>query len=97
MWSYGKHESGSADGWKCVAGFGIESVDNGAESKDSKNRPNLVCLDDVNEAAPHVARALGFTLPRLVRDNPIGGRFPGLTKLDVRAVRDVTMNAAERG
>lgn len=97
MWSYGKHESGSADGWKCVAGFGIESADNGAVSKDSKNRPNLVCLDDVSEPAPHVARALGFTLPRLVRDNPVGGKFPGLTKLDVRAVRDETMNAAMQG
>ncbi len=97
MWSYGKHESRSADGWKCVAGFGIESAGNGAASKESKNRPNLVCLDDVSEPLPHVARALGFTLPRLVRDNPVGGKFPGLTKLDVRAVRDETMNAAEHG
>lgn len=95
MWSYGKHESVSADEWKCVAGFGIESADNGAVSKDSKNRPNLVCLDGASEPAPHVARALGFTLPRLVRDNPVGGKFPGLTKLDVRAVRDATMNSVE--
>lgn len=95
MWSYGKHEHGSVDGWKCVAGFGIESADNGDVSKDGKHRPNLVCLDDVNGSAPHVARALGFTLSRMVRDNPVGGRFPGLTKLDVRAVRDETINGTE--
>lgn len=97
MWTYGKHESGSVDGWKCVAGFGIERADNAVVSKESKNRPNLVCLDDVSEPAPHVARALGFTLPRLIRDNPVGGKFPGLTKLDVRAVRDETMNAVDQG
>ncbi|WP_423194775.1 hypothetical protein [Cupriavidus sp. H18C2] len=97
MWSYGKHGSGSVDGWKCVAGFGVEGADSDAVSKDSKNRPNLICLDDESEPAPHVARALGFTLSRLVRDNPVGGKFPGVTKLDVRAVRDETMNTAEQG
>lgn len=95
MWSYGNHEPGSADGWKYVAGFGIENTDNAAASKAGKNRPNLVCLDAVSGVAPYLARALGFTLPRLVRDNPVGGRFPGLTSLDVRAVRDTTLNTSE--
>jgi|SRR5471032_447377 len=93
MWSFGRHGAGSADGWNCVAGFGIERADDSTVSKAGKNRPNLVCLDAVGESVPHIARALGFTLPRLIRDNPVGGMFPGLTRLDVRAVRD--MNAAE--
>lgn len=97
MWSYGQHECDSADEWKCVAGFGIEPADRGAIPKGKSNRLNLVCLDSVSETVPHVARALGFTLPRLVRDNPVGGVFPGLTRVDVRAVRDEAINTEEQG
>lgn len=94
MWSYGKHVGDPTDTWKCVAGFGIDSADGDSAFKDSKNRPNLVCIEDVSGPVAHVARALGFTLPRLVRDNPVGGRFPGLAKLDVREVRDEAINTA---
>jgi hypothetical protein len=97
VWSYGKHEPGSVDGWKCVAGFGIDNAHDDMASMSSKSRTHLVCLDEVSEQAPHVAKALGFTLSRLVRDNPVGGQFPGLTKLDVRAVRDETMDTVEQG
>lgn len=97
MWSYGTHVGDPAAGWKCVAGFGIEIADSGGLLKDGKHRPNLVCLEDVNGSTGYVARALGFTLPRLVRDNPVGGRFPGLAKLDVREVRDEATNVAEQG
>lgn len=101
MWSYGKHKKDSADEWKCIAGLGAEISDNGV-ALNNKNRLNLVCLDDVTEPGLHVARALGFTMSRLIRDNPVGGAFPGLTMLDVRAVSDARavndemLNSAEK-
>lgn len=97
LWSHGKYEGAAEDQWKCVTGTGTGDVpkDIGAMSKTS--RAHLVCLDSTAEAKPPVAKALGFTLSRLVRDNPIGGKFPGLTKLDVRSVREGATAANEGG
>lgn len=91
-WTYEKDDLHLTDGWKCITGSEIEQR---AKTSRQSLSLNLVCLDAISEPAQHVARALGFTLSRLVRDNAVSGWFPGLTRLDVRAVRDETMNATE--
>lgn len=89
FWSYGKHYAETLDEWKCVSGSASEKNEPTNTALGKGHRPNLLCLDS-NSDEIHIARALGFTLPRLVRDNPVGGMFPGLTKVEVRSVRDET-------
>jgi hypothetical protein len=95
VWSYGKHEDVPEDRWKCVTGFGISSMQKDVGAMSKASRAHLVCLDAPIEEIPPIAKALGFTLSRLVRDNPVGGKFPGLTMLDVRSVRDTATAASE--
>ncbi|WP_164701966.1 hypothetical protein [Paraburkholderia caledonica] len=96
VWSHGKHEQGRLDGWRRVAGTGVDAKLADMAAISEASRMHLVCLDGSAEPATHIAKALGFTLSRLVRDNPVGGLFPGLTKLDVRPVRGQTVAAAEQ-
>jgi hypothetical protein len=95
VWSHGKHGAAPEDRWKCVTNFGISNVEKDSVAMSKASRAHIVCLDAPIEGLPPIAKALGFTLSRLVRDNPVGGKFSGLTKLDVRSVRDTATAASE--